>query len=117
MVKDVDTFKAKIYAKEKKGAKKAILEYELISKIADKHLFEVKLFTGRHHQIRAQMAHMGCIIVGDQKYGAPKGNRDRSICLHAKMMKFTHPVKKEPIRIEAKVPDTQFWNDFRRHGK
>ena len=117
MVKDAESFKARIFEKEKKGAKKAILEYTLVSKIADKHLFEVKLYTGRHHQIRAQMAHMGCIIVGDQKYGSIKGNRDRSICLHAKSLAFVHPVKKEPIRIDAKVPDTQFWNDFRSYGK
>ncbi len=111
--KDPETFKAKVFNKEVKGSKKAILEYSLRSKIGDKNLLEVKLFTGRHHQIRAQLGRIECPIIGDVKYGFRRGNRDRSVCLHSRLLEFEHPVKKEPVRIEARLPENQFWNDFR----
>jgi len=113
IAKDPETFKAKIYSKEKNGAKKAILEYKLISSIGDKNLLEIELFTGRHHQIRAQLGKIDCPIIGDMKYGFRTGNRDRSVCLHSRSLEFIHPIKKEGITITAKLPNNQFWNDFR----
>jgi 23S rRNA pseudouridine1911/1915/1917 synthase len=65
--------------------------------------------TGRHHQIRVQLASMGCVIKGDLKYGAPRSNKDASICLHARKLEFVHPVKKEPVVIIAPVPNDPLW--------
>ena len=111
--KNAETFKAKIHIKEKPGTQKAILEYELISNIGDKNLLEIELFTGRHHQIRAQLSKINCPIIGDVKYGYDRGNRDRSICLHSRSLEFIHPIQKVGITITAKLPQNQFWNDFR----
>ena len=73
---------------------------------------EVDLKTGRHHQIRCQLAKMGCPIKGDLKYGAQRSNPDGSICLHARMVKFMHPVSKELIELTAPVPAGNLWNGF-----
>ena len=88
----------------KKDAKEARLRYTLIKSTDRYHLLEVILYTGRHHQIRCQLADMGCPIKGDLKYGAPRSNPDGGISLHARRITFTHPVKKEPLTIEAPVP-------------
>ena len=90
-------------------AKKAILNYQLISKSERYALLEVALLTGRHHQIRCQLAHMGCVIKGDLKYGAPRSNPDASISLLARRIEFIHPVSKEPIVVEAPLPDDNLW--------
>ena len=66
---------------------------------------EVELLTGRHHQIRCQLAHLGCPIKGDLKYGAPRSNPDGGICLHARQIRFVHPVRKEELTVEAPVPE------------
>lgn len=95
------------------NAKEAILHYQLINSRGDYHLIEIDLETGRHHQIRTQLAHIGCPIVGDVKYGYPTPNPDASICLHARRIRFIHPVKKEPMDIVAPVPKMQPWNLFR----
>jgi len=97
--------------KKKKDAVKAELEYEVIGKISDAHLIEIKLLTGRFHQIRVQLKSMGCPIVGDIKYGFSKANKDGSICLHARKLRMMHPVKKEPVNFEAPLPE-QNWNNF-----
>lgn len=68
--------------------------------------------TGRHHQIRCQLAKMGCPIKGDLKYGSPRSNPDGSICLHARYIRFVHPVSKELIEVEAPVPPGNLWNGF-----
>ena len=83
------------------GAKKAILDY-LVKGKGDRYGFlEVNLHTGRHHQIRVQLSHLGCIIKGDLKYGARRSNKDGSIHLHARSLSFVHPVKKEKITVVA----------------
>lgn len=90
----------------RKDAKKAMLKYEYIGKTERYFLLEVELMTGRHHQIRCQLSEMGCPIKGDLKYGAPRSNPDGGISLHARRITFIHPVKKEPLVIEAPVPSS-----------
>lgn len=86
------------------GAKLARLRYRHIADTERYHLLEVELLTGRHHQIRCQLAHLGCHIKGDLKYGAPRSNPDGSICLHSHQVKFTHPVSGADINVTASVP-------------
>ncbi len=101
----------KSYAVDSKtsGAKEAILSYKLIRSSERYHLLEISLETGRHHQIRAQLSAIGCIIKGDVKYGAKRSNDDGSICLHARKISFTHPTSKEIIEIIAPVPNNTLW--------
>tara|TARA_B100000508_G_scaffold55003_2_gene42609 strand:- start:8283 stop:8966 length:684 start_codon:yes stop_codon:yes gene_type:complete len=94
------------------GAKRAELDYKVIAKSDRYTLLEVDPKTGRHHQIRTQLAHIGCIIKGDLKYGAKRSNKDGSISLHARKVQFVHPVKKEPVNITAPVPDDKLWKLF-----
>ena len=82
-------------------SKKAVLHYKLLKSFDHYHLLEIDLITGRHHQIRAQLAAIGLHIKGDLKYGAKRSNPDGGICLHAYKLTFEHPVKKEVITIEA----------------
>lgn len=100
------------YDKEVKNSKKAVLHYKLIGHSQNYYLLEVDLKTGRHHQIRCQLAKMGCPIKGDLKYGSPRSNPDGSICLHARTVQFVHPVSKEMIRLTAPVPEGNLWNGF-----
>jgi 23S rRNA pseudouridine1911/1915/1917 synthase len=86
------------------NAKEAKLRYKLIGHTERYFLVEVELLTGRHHQIRCQLAGIGCHIKGDLKYGAPRSNRDGGICLHSRRVSFMHPVKKQEINITAPVP-------------
>ncbi len=94
------------------GAKEAQLEYRLLDESEKYYLLEIKLLTGRHHQIRVQLANIGCIIKGDLKYGARRSNADGSICLHARRICFTHPVSKQEITITAPVPNDTLWKFF-----
>lgn len=104
--------KSYAHAHEVAGAKKAVLKYS-VRAVADNYmLLEVTLLTGRHHQIRCQLAHMGCPIKGDLKYGAPRSNPDGSISLHSRRVEFIHPVSKEPICVEAAVPNDRLWQDI-----
>lgn len=104
--------KSYAHAHEVAGAKKAVLKYN-VRAVADNYmLLEVTLLTGRHHQIRCQLAHMGCPIKGDLKYGAPRSNPDGSISLHSRRVEFIHPVSKEPICVEAAVPNDRLWMDI-----
>lgn len=95
-----------------KQVKKATLTYDLILSSDKYHLLEVAPKTGRHHQIRAQLAHIGCIIKGDLKYGAKRSNKDGSICLHARKIEFIHPVSQESIIVTAPVPNEPLWKYF-----
>ncbi|MFA7135810.1 MAG: pseudouridine synthase, partial [Bacteroidales bacterium] len=104
--------KSHAHFKPKSGAKEAKLRYKLIGASDKYYLLEVELLTGRHHQIRCQLAAIGSPIKGDLKYGAPRSNPNGGISLHAKSLKFTHPVKKEEIYIEAPLPDDNLWNYF-----
>ncbi|MBO7604182.1 MAG: RNA pseudouridine synthase [Bacteroidales bacterium] len=91
---------------ERPGAKLARLKYRYLLSTDSYHLVEVELLTGRHHQIRCQLSHLGCPIKGDLKYGAPRSNPDGGICLHAHEIRFEHPVKHTEICVVAPVPDT-----------
>ena len=106
--------KSYAHAKEVPGAKKAILKYKVRSVSDNYMLLEVTLLTGRHHQIRCQLAHMGCPIKGDLKYGAPRSNPDGSISLHSRHVEFVHPVSKEQICVEAEVPADRLWQEIAR---
>lgn len=104
MIRNEKQNKSYAYDREKPGSKKAILHYRLIGHSQNYYLLEIDLKTGRHHQIRCQLAKMGCPIKGDLKYGSPRSNPDGSICLHARNIRFVHPVSKELIEVEAPVP-------------
>jgi len=101
----------------KDGYLKAELNYELIASSENYHLLDVELLTGRHHQIRVQLAAIGSPIKGDLKYGFPRSNSDGSICLHAKSMSFIHPVTLQTTLITATPPDEKMWNVFLKHTK
>ena len=113
LVRNEKQNKSYAYATEKSNAKKAILKYRLIGKSDNYSLLEVQLMTGRHHQIRCQLAAMGCPIKGDLKYGAPRSNPDGSISLLSRRMEFIHPVSKERITVEAPLPDDPLWQAFK----
>lgn len=104
--------KSYAYDKEVPNSKKAILHYRLIGHSENYFLLEVDLKTGRHHQIRCQLAKMGCPIKGDLKYGSQRSNPDGSICLHARRVQFVHPVSKEMIELEAPLPEGNLWKGF-----
>lgn len=101
--------KSYAYDHEVKNSKRAELDYKVIGKSDRYYLLEVKLKTGRHHQIRCQLAEMGCPIKGDLKYGAKRSNPDGSICLHARKIEFIHPISKKEIVVEAPVPNDNLW--------
>ena len=100
------------YNKEVVGSQRSELDYNLIGEVAGFYLLQVNPLTGRSHQIRVQLSTMDCPIVGDNKYGYPRGSRKGSICLHARQLEFTHPVQKEPIKIFATLPVDGFWERF-----
>ena len=102
--------KSYAYDHERPNAKQAILDYKVIGHTDRFTLLEVHLHTGRHHQIRCQLAAMGCPIRGDLKYGAPRSNPDGSISLHARSIRFEHPVSHEEIYVEAPLPDEGPWH-------
>ena len=112
LVRNEKQNKSYAYDKEVKNSKKAVLHYKLIGHSQNYYLLEVDLKTGRHHQIRCQLAKMGCPIKGDLKYGSPRSNPDGSICLHARTVQFVHPVSNEMIRLTAPVPEGNLWNGF-----
>ncbi len=97
-------------SKEVPNSKKAELDYKIIKKLDNYYLLEIDLKTGRHHQIRAQLAAIGCIIKGDLKYGADRSNKDGGIHLHARSLEIVHPVQKEPIHFVAPPPEDPIWN-------
>ncbi|TNJ46508.1 RluA family pseudouridine synthase [Tamlana fucoidanivorans] len=107
--KNPNNNKSKAYSREVKDSKKAILHYTVKKKLDHYVLLEVTLETGRHHQIRAQLAEIGCPIKGDLKYGFDRSNRDASISLHARHIEFIHPVKKDAISIDAPLPNDPLW--------
>ena len=112
LVRNEKQNKSYAYDKEVKNSKKAVLHYRLIGHSQNYFLLEVDLKTGRHHQIRCQLAKMGCPIKGDLKYGFARSNPDGSICLHAHRVKFVHPVSKELIDVAAPLPPGNLWNGF-----
>jgi 23S rRNA pseudouridine1911/1915/1917 synthase len=113
LVKDEKKNKTTAYKVETKNALRSELSYELIASERDRHLLEVKPVTGRPHQIRVQLASMGCSIKGDLKYGYPEPNDDGNICLHSRRLEFIHPVQKNPLKIEAPTPENSDWFIFK----
>lgn len=112
LVRNEKQNKSYAYDKEVPNSKKAVLDYRLIGRSDNYYLLEVDLKTGRHHQIRCQLAKMGCPIKGDLKYGSPRSNPDGSICLHARRVWFVHPVSKELIELKAPLPEGNLWKGF-----
>jgi 23S rRNA pseudouridine1911/1915/1917 synthase len=104
--------KTYIYDTEVTGSKQASLTYKLAGRSAHYYLLEIELHTGRHHQIRAQLAKIGCPVRGDLKYGFQRSNPDGSISLMAQRLEFVHPVKKERMVITAPLPDSDIWGSF-----
>ena len=112
LIKNEKNNKSTAFDFEKKRTKKSILRYKLIATSNNYFLLEVNLITGRHHQIRVQLAKIGCPIKGDLKYGARRSNPDGSISLHARFISFVHPVSKKKIEITAPVPEDKLWKSF-----
>ncbi|MDQ7947514.1 MAG: RluA family pseudouridine synthase [Pedobacter sp.] len=98
--------------REVPGSQRSELDYQLLGQVGSFYLLKVNPLTGRSHQIRVQLSSMGCPIVGDNKYGYPRGSKKGSICLHARKLEFVHPVQKEPITIFAPLPIDGFWERF-----
>ena len=109
LVRNEKQNKSYAYDKERPNSKKAILKYRVIGHTDNYSVLEVNLMTGRHHQIRCQLAAMGCPIKGDLKYGAPRSNPDGSISLMSRRVEFVHPVSKETIIVEAPLPNDPLW--------
>jgi len=110
LVKNQRNNKATAYPKDVKGSKKAVLHYKKIQTFDTYALLEIELETGRHHQIRIQLATIGLPIKGDLKYGFNRSNKNGGIHLHARNISFLHPVKKEQISIEAPTPKDVLWD-------
>lgn len=109
LVRNEKQNKSYAYDHEVPHSKKAILKYRLIGQSDHYCLLEVNLMTGRHHQIRCQLAQMGCPIKGDLKYGAQRSNPDGSICLLAHHVEFVHPVSKQLISLDSPLPEDKLW--------
>ena len=113
LIKNEKTNTSKAFATERPGALKAELSYTLIASISNYHLLEINLYTGRHHQIRAQLSAIGCPIKGDLKYGFDRSNQTPFIHLHSYKTEFIHPIKIEPISITCKPrTDDTVWNEL-----
>lgn len=112
LVKNPQKNVTKAYDKEVEGSQRAELNYKLIGELGGYYLIEVDPVTGRPHQIRVQLSTLHCPIVGDNKYGYPRGSLKKSICLHARRLQFIHPVKKEAVEIFAPLPHDGFWERF-----
>ncbi|HRW62463.1 MAG TPA: RNA pseudouridine synthase [Bacteroidales bacterium] len=112
IVRDQQKNKSFAFDNEVKNSKLASLSYKLVAKGENYYLLEIDLHTGRHHQIRCQLAKIGCPIKGDLKYGFPRSNPDGGISLHSRKIEFIHPVKKEKVIIIAKTPKDALWDYF-----
>jgi 23S rRNA pseudouridine1911/1915/1917 synthase len=110
MVRNPKKNKSYAFTESKPNRKEARLTYKLVGSTGRYYLLEVELYTGRHHQIRAQLAKAGLSIRGDLKYGAPRSNPDGGINLHARTLQFTHPITSEKITIIAQPPSDNLWN-------
>lgn len=115
--KDEAKNKSQAFDHEVSGSLRAWLDYKVIGKSDNYYLLEINPHTGRHHQIRVQLASMGCPIKGDLKYGFPRSNTDGSIHLHARKIEFIHPVRKDEISITAPVPNEIIWQHFEANSR
>lgn len=112
LVKNPQKNVTKAHDREVNGGLRSELNYKLVGELNGYYLIEVDPITGRPHQIRVQLSTLNCPIVGDNKYGYPRGSLRKSICLHARRLQFIHPIKKEPVLITAPVPRDGFWERF-----
>jgi 23S rRNA pseudouridine1911/1915/1917 synthase len=112
LVKDVEKRKAIIHNSEVKDSMRVILRYKFVAENEFGSLLQVKLITGKFHQIRAQLSHIGCPIIGDSHYGSSKVYKENAICLHARSLELIHPGTNEPLKITAETPDDEIWNSF-----
>jgi 23S rRNA pseudouridine1911/1915/1917 synthase len=112
LFRNTEKNKSFVSPKGKPDTKEAILDYKILSTNDKYYLLEILLHTGRHHQIRTQLAHIGCPIKGDLKYGYSEPNSDKGISLHARSIDFIHPVKQTPIKIIAPTPQEPVWQKF-----
>lgn len=113
LIKNERTNQSRIVAQTTKGALRSELNYTVLNKGDNYSLVEVELMTGRHHQIRVQLASLGTPVAGDVKYGDRRANDDKSICLHARELSFTHPVQQTPVCIQAPPPEQKYWDIFK----
>lgn len=112
LLRDRKKMITKAYDREVKNGSFAELDYEVVGHLDGFYLLKVNPLTGRTHQIRSQLAYMGCPIVGDNKYGYPRGSLKRTICLHSRSLAFEHPIKEEAMLIKAPLPVDGFWEKF-----
>lgn len=112
LLRDRKKMVTKAYDREVKNGTYAELSYQLVGQLDGYYLLAIQPVTGRTHQIRCQLAFMGCPIVGDNKYGYPRGGRRRTICLHSRALAFPHPVKEDWMEIRAPLPQDGFWDKF-----
>jgi 23S rRNA pseudouridine1911/1915/1917 synthase len=117
LVRNTSKNKAFAYDRETKDSKLAILAYKLLDNSENYFLLEIDLQTGRHHQIRCQLAKIGCPVRGDLKYGYPRSLDDGGINLHSRSMEFEHPVTHQPVKILADPPEDKLWNFFKERNK
>jgi 23S rRNA pseudouridine1911/1915/1917 synthase len=108
--------KTYVFDNEVKGSREATLSYRLAGRSEDYYLLEISLHSGRHHQIRAQLAKIGCPVKGDLKYGYSRSNKDGSISLHSRRIEFLHPVTRQKISITAPFPERDIWKHFEHTG-
>jgi len=112
LVKNPQKNVTKAHDQEVPGSLRSELNYKLIAELGGYYLIEVDPITGRPHQIRVQLSTLDCPIVGDNKYGYPRGSLKKTIALHARRLQFVHPVKNEPVDIVAPLPRDGFWEKF-----
>lgn len=112
LIKNEKANKSFVSDKDTPNNKKAELKYEVVAKSDNYSLLQINLISGRHHQIRVQLSAIGSPIKGDVKYGARRGNKDRSIHLHAWKIMFHHPITKEQIEVAAPLPEDKLWEFF-----
>lgn len=112
LIKNQKAKRADIYKDEKKGSVQCTLSYSVLKSSANSHLLKIELQTGRFHQIRAQLAHIGCPIIGDEKYGSQKPHLPLAVCLHAWKLTLRDPITNEEEEHVAEIPNTRYWQDY-----
>lgn len=112
LVKDAAEKRALVYDSQVKNSTRVALQYKTLTENTRGTLLEIKLLTGKFHQIRAQLAHIGCPIAGDARYGAKSPYREHAICLHARELRLLHPATGHALQIQAPAPEDAAWKSF-----